>query len=245
MNPMPRVLLVEDDPVSRAVLGAAVESCGLRVDTADCVQTALRMAAPARHALWLIDAHLPDGSGIELLTALRSNDAGVVAIAHTASLDPALHRRLRNAGFIDVLVKPLPADRIVDTLRLWLPALACTRMTSTHVNADANDGTPLWNDETALRALNGNRGHVDALRTLFLAELPDIAGRVAMGARTGDNQAFRAALHRLHASCGFVGAARLTMAVRALDAQCDDAAVHQFEAAARDTLASTRDAQPA
>jgi CheY-like chemotaxis protein len=246
MQPMPRVLLVEDDPVSRAVLGAAVEHCGVAVDTADCLQAALSKAASARHALWLIDAHLPDGSGIELLAALRSVDAATVAIAHTASLDAEIHHRLRTAGFVDVMVKPLPAAQVSGVLRTWLPLSTYTPANAAQPDpAGKQDEPPLWDEAAALRALSGNRDHVVALRALFVAELPAVAERIAAAARRRDHTALRPELHRLHASCGFVGASRLGSAARTLETRCDDAALRGFEAAVRATLATQHESQPA
>jgi HPt (histidine-containing phosphotransfer) domain-containing protein len=74
-----------------------------------------------------------------------------------------------------------------------------------------------WDDESAARALNGNREHIAALRKLFLAELPAISERVRNAFRNEDFQGLHGELHRLRASCGFVGAARLQQAVQALD----------------------------
>lgn len=246
MQPIPRVLLVEDDPISRTVLGAAVERCGVGVDTADCMRAALQVAASTHHALWLIDAHLPDGSGIELLAALRSLDSATVAIAHTASVDPDIHQRLREAGFVDVMVKPLPVERMTDVLRTWLPLPACAPAITAQTNPVSMQAeAPLWDDVAALRALGGNRDHVAALRSLFVTELSPAAERVAVAIRNRDDGALRSELHRLHASCGFVGAARLGSAARALVTQRDDAALQCFETAVHATLAALREPQPA
>ena len=55
----PRVLLVEDDPISGRVLAAAVAALPARVDTACSCAAALELAARFRHDAWLIDAHDP------------------------------------------------------------------------------------------------------------------------------------------------------------------------------------------
>ena len=81
----PRILLVEDDPTSRAFLQAATESLPAHVDSAVTVAEALALAARHDYALWLIDANLPDGSGSGLLARLRAQAPSVPAIAHTAS----------------------------------------------------------------------------------------------------------------------------------------------------------------
>lgn len=73
-----------------------------------------------------------------------------------------------------------------------------------------------WDEAAALSALNGQQHHLNALRELFLAELPGTRDAVDSALQVSDDQALRSHLHRLQASCGFVGAARLAGAVRLL-----------------------------
>ena len=93
MNPW--ILLVEDDPTSRAFLQAATEALPARVDTAASVAEALALACANDYALWLVDANLLDGSGIELLAKLRGRGFSTPAVAHTASREAGDHRALR------------------------------------------------------------------------------------------------------------------------------------------------------
>ena len=208
--PLPRILLVEDDPVSRAFLGAAIGSMPAIVDAADSMAAAITLANANPYDLWLFDANLPDGSSPELLARLRVRDNATPALAHTATHDADVSRALRESGFQQVLVKPLPSSAVQSALRQAL-GLAPDSPSSTA-------GTPAdWDDESAARALNGNREHIAALRKLFLAELPAISDRVRNAFRNEDFQGLHGELHRLRASCGFVGAARLQQAVQALD----------------------------
>ena len=55
----PRILLVEDDAVSRAFLAAAAEGLPATIDAVDSCAAA--RAVQAHGDLWLIDANLPDG----------------------------------------------------------------------------------------------------------------------------------------------------------------------------------------
>jgi len=196
----PRLLLVEDDPISHAFMLAALQALPAQIDSADSVADALRRED--RHDLWLIDANLPDGSGAQLLGGLRRLRARTVALAHTA--DPSSERResLLAAGFAAVLVKPLSAAELQATVRRHLPAGA----SATHD----------WDESAALKALNGNQEHVATLRRLFLDELPGSVGAVEQSFRDGNQEALRAVLHKLRASCGFVGASRLATAAQQL-----------------------------
>lgn len=234
----PRLLLVEDDPTSRAFLVAAAEALPAIVDAAGSVADALDLAGRHRHALWMIDANLPDGSGASLLTALRARGQHTPALAHTASHERSELDALLDAGFGSVVAKPLPADAWREALRAALAGDAGAEPAASSGSGDASSG-PLWDDTIALAAMNGNRAHVDALRQLFLAELPATRQAVREAFSAADHGTLRAALHRLRASCGFTGASRLDAAARVLHAApASAAALAAFLEVLQDTASS-------
>lgn len=232
----PRVLLVEDDPVSRAFLAAAVASLPATVHEAASIAEALALALDGEHDLFLIDANLPDGCGVDLLRELRMH-ANAPALAHTAATRRSDLDALIEAGFVEVLVKPLGAAQLQH-------AIGRTLHGTTSVAATPRCGKlPVWDDEAALAALNGLRPQAMQLRALFLRELPSQRDAVVAAACAGDIAKLHAQLHRLQGSCGFVGAARLSVAVLALREVPDAAdALENFVHAASDTLASALDA---
>lgn len=231
---LPRILLVEDDPTSRAFLSAALHAIPAEVDAADSLAGALVLAGGRHHDLWLFDAHLPDGDACELLQQASGKQSGVVALAHTASDEPAVREKLLAAGFREVLVKPLPASAVQSAVR---HALGLDASAQPARQADG-DGPPRWDNDAAIAALNGNRSHVETLRQLFLAELPHTHERILVAVRDGHREAVSTELHKLRASCGFVGAARLAVAVQVLQSRPDDVdALAGFDRAASDLLA--------
>lgn len=223
MNTPPRLLLVEDDAVSGAFLSAALEALPARVDLATHAAQASQLAGQHRHALWLIDANLPDGSGETLLDALRAaTPSAPDALALTADHLPERHAALRAAGFAAVLTKPIAGDALRNAVR--------ARIAGTATHAGDGEAEPIWDEARALAAAGGRRDTVDALRALFLAELPTQRDTVLRALTAGDDATARATLHQLKASCAFVGAARLLDAVRALHATPGDAiALAAFE----------------
>ena len=234
----PRILLVEDDPTSRAFLLAATQALPAEVDPAADIAQAIAIATTCAHALWLFDANLPDGSGSELLQTLRVRGLDTPAVAHTASHDPGEHAALRAAGFIATLAKPLTAQAWAAALRRALDDGRGPGGTAETAAAYATAPVaPLWDEAQALAALGGSAANVAALRGLFLDELPATRDVIAQAARLGDEAALRAALHRLRASCGFVGAQRLLDASSRLHAQPGSgAALRAFLDAAQATL---------
>ncbi|QIL20978.1 response regulator [Thermomonas sp. HDW16] len=215
-NTLPTLLLVEDDPVSAVFLRDAAAALPAEVDAAGSIAEAMAAASLRRHDLYLIDANLPDGRGEVLLQELRRRGLIAPALAHTAARDTAIRERLLAAGFVDMVSKPLGVAELHAALR---PHLAIAPPTC--------GKQPNWDDDAALAALGGQRAHVDALRGLFLKELPGQRQRIEAAAAGGDEAAIREELHRLVASCGFVGAARLAAAVRELQSVPLDAQAFQ------------------
>lgn len=225
----PQVLLVEDDPISREVLALALAGVPAAVTVAASLHDARAALADTVFDAWLVDAHLPDGAGIELLSV---RPASTMALAHTAATDATVLDRLIAAGFAEVLVKPLAAADVQAVVRrvlgLQVEPLASPAGCAKH---------PTWDDAAALRALGGDPRHVAGLRGLFVRELEPTLSRLHGAFDAGDAAALHAELHRLAASCGFVGAARLGAAVaqaaaRPLAPDTRDA----LDAATRDTL---------
>lgn len=212
---LPRLLLIEDDPVSRSFLQAVLESLPAQVDCSDTAAGAYECAMRHQHALWLIDVNLPDGTGSALLHRLRQQQRQTPALAHTADTSSTLASQLRSDGFIDVLVKPLSREALLHSVRAALP------------EPPAAADLPNWDEQRALSALNGQQSHIKALRELFMGELPSVRDAIAHALSNDQAEPLRQQLHRLQASCGFVGAVRLGAAAARLQQAPRDAAARQ------------------
>src|SRR5690606_38868806 len=196
MKQVPRILLVEDDLVTQAYLGAVLEALPATVDAAATAGDAMRMVSGGHrgsHALWLVDAHLPDADGAGLLARLRALAPWTPAIAHTASRERGEIDALLAAGYERVLAKPVAAA----ALRAAVGAALQARSTV----AEAGVG-PEWN--------------VEVLRRLFRDELPTQQAAVNLSLQAGNRGAMASVLHRVRCSCALVGARQLDAAVRAL-----------------------------
>jgi DNA-binding response OmpR family regulator len=231
MNPI-RLLLVEDDAVSRGFLTLALQSMPATVvDTANNAAQALEHSREQPHALWLLDANLPDASGEQLLGGLRELRPDIPALCLTAEVQSERLDQLQAAGFAEVLRKPLAIATLHAAVRRVLGR-----------RHQATDGDSMvWDDARALRALGGNAAAMQAMRGLFVAELPVQCSAILRAIAAGDTDSVRDELHRLKASCGFVGSLRLLDAVRALsDAPNDPRRAEQFHAEVAAALAAAQ-----
>lgn len=230
---LPAVLLVEDDPVSRAFLAEVLAEIGVHVVACGALADAVHYAGRRAFVLWLLDAHLPDGDGLVGLAMLRALAPAVPALAITASEDRAELAALAAGGFAEVLQKPLAAAALQAAVQRTLsgsppppPPMPAGK-------------SPLWDEAQALRAVGGRADALAALRGLFRDELPAQVRAIRAAAAGNEADGVVAIAHRLVASCGFVGAARLREAARALQsAPLDAGALAWFEATAADVLAT-------
>jgi DNA-binding NtrC family response regulator len=109
------ILIVDDDPVQRRLLEAAVSRTGLEVVTAPGGGPALDILFSPKGeqvSLVVLDLMMPDIDGIEVLNKLRAANREVPVIVLTAKggIDSAVDAM--RAGATDFLVKPASPERI-------------------------------------------------------------------------------------------------------------------------------------
>ena len=114
------ILIVDDDPVQRRLLEAAISRAGMNVVTAPGGGPALDLISGPRGeqiALMLLDLVMPDMDGLEVLTKLRVSNPTLPVIVLTAKggIDSAVDAM--RAGANDFLVKPASPERIAVSIR--------------------------------------------------------------------------------------------------------------------------------
>jgi len=230
----PHLLLIEDDVVSRAFLHEALSGLPAQVDAVASIAEARVRVDLHGYALWLIDANLPDGDGCGALAALREAHPDTPALAITAQVHRDDFDRMCSAGFLEVLQKPITVAALQASVRRALrPEMLVAP--AWHIG----EKRPVWDEAQALSAVGGRRESLQALRGLFLEELPKQRDAVIAACAAGDVHSARAALHKLKAGCSFVGAVRLLQAVDRLSvAPLDPGNLQLWEFAVADQLAT-------
>jgi two-component system response regulator AtoC len=108
--PRPRALIVDDDPDIANILSNLVDGEGFTVTCVSSLARARQEIAATVPDILLVDIHLPDGSGVELLEGLGPAAPEVVLITGQASVETAVHA-LR-LGVADYLTKPVDFARL-------------------------------------------------------------------------------------------------------------------------------------
>lgn len=116
IDPARTLLLVDDDAPLRERLARALAQRGFAVSVADSVRTGEHAARSQPPAYAVVDLRLGDGSGLDVVAALRRarTDVRVVMLTGYGNLATAV--AAVKAGAVDYLPKPADADSIVAAL---------------------------------------------------------------------------------------------------------------------------------
>ncbi|MGH6933083.1 MAG: ActR/PrrA/RegA family redox response regulator transcription factor [Dongiaceae bacterium] len=114
-NPASRartLLIVDDDGPFRQRLAQAMERRGFAVTTADSVASGSEAAVLLRPAYAVVDLRLGDGSGLPIVSAIRSAraDARIVVLTGYGNIASAV--AAVKSGAVDYLPKPADADAV-------------------------------------------------------------------------------------------------------------------------------------
>ncbi|MBS0279333.1 MAG: sigma-54-dependent Fis family transcriptional regulator [Proteobacteria bacterium] len=114
------ILIVDDDPVQRRLLEAAITRSGMTVVTAPGGQPALDLLSGPRGdqvSLMLLDLVMPDMDGLQVMERMRAQhpDMPVIVLTAKGGIDSAVEAM--RAGASDFLVKPASPERITVSIR--------------------------------------------------------------------------------------------------------------------------------
>lgn len=118
-EPVPHVLIVEDEKEIRRFVRMALQAEGLEVHEADTFHRGIIDAGTRRPDLIVLDLGLPDGDGIELIRDVRSWSPVpiIVLSARGAESDKIL---ALDSGADDYLVKPFGTGELLARVRALL-----------------------------------------------------------------------------------------------------------------------------
>jgi CheY-like chemotaxis protein len=113
-----RILVVDDDAASCDLVSYFLKSLGYRVAAAPDGNRALNMGTQSDIELVIMDVHMPDYDGIEVLAMLRKRHVmrPVKVVALTADDSEDVRAALEDQGIDGFLTKPVDLEALRETV---------------------------------------------------------------------------------------------------------------------------------
>ncbi|MCU1321913.1 MAG: response regulator receiver [Acidobacteriaceae bacterium] len=205
-----RLLLVEDDELTRELLAIQLAGEGYQfatVESGDAALIHLEQNPSSLPDAVVTDLQMPGLCGVELATHLHrlpqpAGSAGMVLLAMSAST-PAADLFGSYDGF---LLKPFTMDELATALQQAAAGVAAFR--KDEITADIVAG-PL--DEAAHQHLVDAipTAQLEQLYALFLEDVETRIEKMRLAAAHGEDATYRREAHSIKGGCGMVGAAEL------------------------------------
>jgi two-component system sensor histidine kinase/response regulator len=207
---VPKILLVEDNPVNREVAVGMLESLGCVAHTAENGWLALEAMNNDAYDAVLMDCQMPVMDGLTATAELRRREqnaggARLPIIALTANTMEGDRERCLAAGMDDFLSKPFSQQQLAALLKRWL---------ALHVlpESDRREGSRLpLIDPSVLRniAALARPGLLDSMIELYMQHSPPLITAIELAAAGGQVEALQVALHTFKSSTANLGGLRL------------------------------------
>ncbi|WP_114394507.1 response regulator [Oleisolibacter albus] len=232
-TPRLRVLLVEDDAVSRTLTTTLLEQAGHRVTVAGNGREAIRRAGEGGLDVVLMDLRLPGQSGMAATRRIRALPdpaaASVPVVALSGSLSRDQRDECRAAGMDLHLPKPVTAEALSHVLAQAI------RLLPDRFRQPAGGGTAAESGATGSEAavpvldrttLDGHLqvlgpGRMAHIIDSFLRAAPETLAAARAGAESGDWETVSRAVHKLASGAGTVGLSQLAALARAAEQAAD------------------------
>ncbi|MDB5037173.1 MAG: hypothetical protein JWQ35_701 [Bacteriovoracaceae bacterium] len=117
---MPKILLVEDDPILGRSLALNLKLEGYEVEWAETLQSGFSAFKQNKFDLILLDLGLPDGHGFNLCQEIRSKDKSLPIVILTAQADESSVVEGLNLGASDYVRKPFGLKELAARVRCAL-----------------------------------------------------------------------------------------------------------------------------
>ena len=112
---MTKVMLVDDDRTMVRLLRTLLELDGFVICQASRGMDVLPVARQEKPDLILMDVHLADADGLEILRELRGSDLASIPVLMSSGMD--LEDECLHSGASAFILKPYPPDELVRAIR--------------------------------------------------------------------------------------------------------------------------------
>jgi two-component system, sensor histidine kinase and response regulator len=207
---VPKILLVEDNPVNREVAVGMLESLGCVAHAAENGWLALEAVNNDAYDAVLMDCQMPVMDGLTATAELRRREqnaggARLPIIALTANAMEGDRERCLAAGMDDFLSKPFSQQQLAVLLKRWLALQVLPE-------SERREGSRLpLIDAGVLRniAALARPALLNSMIELYLQHSPPLLTAIELAAASGQVEALQEALHTFKSSTANLGGLRL------------------------------------
>jgi FixJ family two-component response regulator len=113
----PLVAVVDDDASHRRATHSLLRAAGFATAEFSDAESFLASATRASTACLVADMKMPGMSGLDLCEALAASGDAIPTVLVTAYSEELTHARARKAGINCCLIKPFPAEQLLECIR--------------------------------------------------------------------------------------------------------------------------------
>lgn len=110
---MAKILVIEDDLTFSQLLDGFLKKSGYSADLRHDVKSGIKALEQEQYDLLLLDYRLPDGTGLEVLTASREKSLTIPVIIMTSFNDVRTAVEAMRSGAFDYITKPVNPDELL------------------------------------------------------------------------------------------------------------------------------------
>lgn len=118
MTPLlPRILIVDDEPICRKMIQFALEQKGFTCDSAEDGWKAQQHLVQRQYDVVVTDLIMPRMNGGELIIKLCAERPRPIVVVHTSVLESEVAEGLRREGVDDIVYKPADSAKLADRIQ--------------------------------------------------------------------------------------------------------------------------------
>ena len=217
---VPKILVVEDNPVNSEVAAGLLETLGCTTRTVENGWRAIELLSVESYDAVLMDCHMPVMDGMTATAEIRRREqsaggARMPIIALTANAMEEDRERCLAAGMDDFLTKPFTLQKLAALLRRWL---ALNALPDPERREDPR--TPLI-DIGVLRniAALARPALLNSMIELYMTHAPTLIAAIERAVEGVQTEPLSEALHTFKSSTANLGGVRLASVLRECEAK--------------------------
>lgn len=195
--PLPRVVLVEDNPSVRHFVELTLEELALDLVLCPTLADALDALAQAPTQLVLTDWMLPDGTGLDVLRWLSDHAATCPVVVFSAGMGTSAQQQLAQHRVWRVLNKPVSVQQLLDCVTQGLQMVAAPP--ATVLEAAATTAPPTADSHAVTNYFGGQQALYESYHRSCVRQFPQDLGAGDTALQAQDATTLRRVAHNLKA----------------------------------------------